>query len=254
MAVLPALTPLKLGHGLAYVTAVVLRLRRHGRRVRDAYSSTDRLTLSWLRNLTVGAVALVAVSLLAYALDAPGSPPTIGMDPTAATDDLTLLAVTLFVYSIGYIGLRQPEIFAPVPSTMPAAPDVRPARYARSGMDAATSSLIEERLATVMDRDKPFRRGDLTLDDLAGVLGVSPHNLTEVINTRLGQNFYDFVNGHRVRDVQARLAEPDADRYTLLAIAMDAGFNSKSAFNAAFKRQTGMTPSEYRSMTSTQAV
>jgi AraC-like DNA-binding protein len=67
-----------------------------------------------------------------------------------------------------------------------------------------------------------------------------------VLNAQLTLSFYDFVNGYRVREVQQRLVGPDGARYTYLALALEAGFASKSTFNAAFKKLTGVTPSDYR--------
>jgi AraC-like DNA-binding protein len=113
-------------------------------------------------------------------------------------------------------------------------------------MDEATAARLEAALVALMEAERPYRRGDLTLPELAEALGVTPHNLTEVVNTRLGQSFYDFVNGYRVREAQARLADPAYAGWTVLAVGLEAGFNSKSSFNAAFKRYAGTTPSAYR--------
>jgi AraC-like DNA-binding protein len=242
------ITPLKLAHALAYIVALVALLRRHRRRLADEFSSTDRVTLDWLRNLVAGIVVLAGVTFATYAFVTAPRGPTVGLDPLTYADDLTLLALTVFVYAIGYLGLRQPEIFGSrvrPPATGEPRSVERP-RYARSGMGADTSARIEDTLVALMETERPYRRGDLTLHDLAAQVSVSPHNVTEVINTRLGQSFHDFVNGYRVREVQERLAGPDAERLTLLAIAMEAGFNSKSAFNAAFRRHAGVTPSAYR--------
>jgi AraC-like DNA-binding protein len=254
---LAVVNPLKLVHGLAYVVAVVARLRRHRRRVVETFSSTEHVTLNWLRNLTVGVVVMLATAGLLYALGAREAAPILGLAPASVFDDLTLLSVTVFVYAIGYLGLRQPAIFAPrtvpaeaapapvLPASEPEPEEVRP-RYARSGMDEATAAGIEAALLALMEAERPYRRGDLTLQDLADALGVSPHNLTEVLNTRLGRSFYDFVNGYRVREAQARLADPTYASWTVLAVGMEAGFNAKSSYNAVFKRATGMTPSQYR--------
>ena len=253
LRVLAAVNPLKLVHGLAYVAAVVAVLRRHRRRVADTFSSTEHVTLRWLRNLTVGVVALLGTAGVLYAFALPRSVPVLGLLPDTHFDDLTLLSVTAFVYAIGYLGLRQPALFAPRPSPVASLPEVVPEeeevaqpRYARSGMDEATAAHIEAALLALMETARPYRRGDLTLPDLADALGVSPHHLTEVLNTRLGGSFYDFVNGYRVREAQARLANPAFANWTVLAVGMEAGFNAKSSFNAVFKRATGTTPSQYR--------
>jgi AraC-like DNA-binding protein len=113
-------------------------------------------------------------------------------------------------------------------------------------MNPDAARIHMQALIQAMDERKLYRKGDLTLQDLADVLGISPHNLTEVINTQSDQNFYDFVNGYRVREVQERLHDPRSAHLTILAIGLEAGFQSKSSFNAVFKRHTGMTPSDYR--------
>ncbi|HWA39961.1 MAG TPA: helix-turn-helix domain-containing protein, partial [Gemmatimonadales bacterium] len=81
----------------------------------------------------------------------------------------------------------------------------------------------------------------------AAETGMSPHNLSEVINTRGGKNFYDFVNTYRAEEAMRRLRDPKYANLTILAVAADSGFNSKSVFNAFFKEHTGQTPSQYRS-------
>ena len=237
----------KLVQGLAYVLAIILLIRRYGRRVAEVYSAHERINLKWLRHVIGGISTLMVVSIFLYVLEARDSSSVIGMNPSSSYDEYMLLAVTVFVYSIGYLGLRRSEALA-LPLTEPAgsaAASERP-RYAKSGMDDEVATQYLQRLHELMAQHKPYRRGDLTLQDLAGLLSMSPHNLTEILNTRLDQNFYDFINGYRVREVQERLADPASSHLTLLAIGEEAGFNSKSSFNAAFKKHVNMTPSEYR--------
>ena len=91
-----------------------------------------------------------------------------------------------------------------------------------------------------------YRVPDLTLDALAQHVGVSANAISHVVNEGLGQSFADVVNGYRLEEVKRRLLTPDADRFTVLALAFDAGFNSKTTFNRIFKERTGYTPREYR--------
>ena len=79
------------------------------------------------------------------------------------------------------------------------------------------------------------------------MLDISSHNLSEVINTRFRQNFFDFVNSYRIKQVKRELSDSKNSPFTVLALAFDAGFNSKSSFNTIFKKHTGRTPSEFRS-------
>ncbi|MCP4362681.1 MAG: AraC family transcriptional regulator, partial [Chloroflexi bacterium] len=82
------------------------------------------------------------------------------------------------------------------------------------------------------------------LPQLAALLDISPNHLSQVINEQLTRNFHDFVNAYRVKEAQQRLLdEPDR---TVLDIALDAGFNSKSAFYKVFKQHCNMTPLQFQ--------
>ena len=106
--------------------------------------------------------------------------------------------------------------------------------------------MLVERVITIMESEQPWKDSELTLADLAARLNSTPHKLSEVLNARVGQTFYDFVNGYRVREVQRRIKAGDARSLKILALALDAGFASKSTFNEAFKKHTSQTPSDFR--------
>ncbi len=254
-------------YSFVYLLIIVLLLIRHRERIKDTFSSIEHINLAWLRNMMIGGVTLWGISLVFFVIGHAGNGTGAAMDPIEGYDDYVALGMAIFVYAIGYLGLRQPEIFTPHPpdrepvaaavpglaeaddraDTAPAqAESPEKPRYARSGMDPALAQRRVQDLLDVMDREQPFTRSDLTLQDLASMLSISPHNLSEVINTQLGKNFYDFINGYRVEAVQRRLADPALAHLTVLAIGLDAGFNSKSSFNAVFKKHAKMTPSQYR--------
>ena len=96
-----------------------------------------------------------------------------------------------------------------------------------------------------MDTEKPYRQSNITIQELAELISIPKHHLSQVINDRLGKNFYDFINQYRVAEAQLMLLNPKYRHLTNLAVAEEAGFNSKATFNAVFKKQTGQTPSEY---------
>ncbi|HUF09109.1 MAG TPA: helix-turn-helix domain-containing protein, partial [Rhodothermales bacterium] len=158
--------------------------------------------------------------------------------------DLVSLVIAAYVYAIGYLGLRQPEIFGSVITSDDE--DAAPISYVRSGLDEGQGREIESRLLDLMETASPYRDPELTLPQLADHLGISPHNLSQVINSRLGVNFYDFINEYRIEEVKRRIRDDKASSLTLLSIGLDAGFNSKSSFNAVFKKMAGCTPSEFR--------
>ena len=97
-----------------------------------------------------------------------------------------------------------------------------------------------------MSEKKPYLENELTLAKLAEMLSVPQHHLSQILNEKLNQNFFDFVNNYRIQEAKKLLVSPDGGLLTILAIAEEVGFNSKSAFNNAFKKVTNTTPSEFR--------
>ena len=96
-----------------------------------------------------------------------------------------------------------------------------------------------------MIKVKPYLDRELTIYDLSRQLQIPRHILSEIINEHMGKNFYNLVNDYRVEEVKSRLETDDYKHLTILGIAFDSGFNSKSSFNTIFKEKTGSTPSEY---------
>jgi AraC-like DNA-binding protein len=100
------------------------------------------------------------------------------------------------------------------------------------------------RLLAHMQAARPYLEPELTLGELATQLRTNTSWLSKVINSGCGQNFNDFINEYRVREAERCLRDPQFRHYTLLAVALKAGFNSKSTFNRVFKKLRGQTPSE----------
>jgi putative ABC transport system permease protein len=102
------------------------------------------------------------------------------------------------------------------------------------------------RLKEVVAANRLYEDAELTLATLAVKLKIPPHDLSRIINMGLEKNFSDFINEFRVRDIARKMEDPDYDRITLLGIAYESGFNSKTTFNRVFKEMTGKTPAEYK--------
>ena len=249
------LDPFKYVSGIAYSVATVLYLRRHRLRVRHSYSNTERVNLRWLLGLTIAAFG---IWILATTMRISGVRGRV-------RDEHISLAMAALVYAIGYKGLRQPEVFryetaeypvAKRPELVISSPPDEPGvddepesfapRYERSGLSDIEARHLKTSLLALMDAEKPWRDSELTLATLAERLNSTPHKLSEVLNAEIGETFYDFVNGYRVREVQRRIKAGDARALKMLALALDAGFASKSTFNQAFKKHTSQTPSGFR--------
>lgn len=101
-------------------------------------------------------------------------------------------------------------------------------------------------LCKLLEEEKIYRNPELSLTIVADKLNISSTYLSQLVNTLSDNNFSDFINLYRVRDAEHKLTNSDFSKYTILAIGLEAGFNSKSAFYNAFNKHTGITPSEYR--------
>jgi AraC-like DNA-binding protein len=239
----------------AYFLAIVYRLYQYRARVHEQYSSMHQRHLAWLHWLTL-AVALLL--MLWFPAAQAGGPWLTGL----------VLGRMGLLYAFGWYGLRQQPVFLPAlhapvpvgppppvpvpsdPAPSPAAPVDAPApasRYARSGMTAAAAELIGERLTRRMDGQRDYLENDLKLTELAERIGTSPQLLSEYLNVGLGLSFFDYVNQLRVDEVQRQMLAGDPTT-NLLTLALNAGFNSKSTFNAAFKKASGTTPSAWRAL------
>lgn len=105
---------------------------------------------------------------------------------------------------------------------------------------------VKNELVRLLRDERLYRDAGLTLLTLAEKLDLTPHQLSWVINEELRVSFPSLVNGYRIEDVKARLAEPSSEKTSILQVALEAGFNTKASFNRAFKAHAGMTPSQFK--------
>jgi AraC-like DNA-binding protein len=142
----------------------------------------------------------------------------------------TILCATMF-------GIRRADLFV---ATEPAAPPEPP-------VDDAAQDRLAQRLQTHMESERPYRDETMTIAKLAGQLGEQEYRLRRLINGRLGhRNFAAFLNGYRLDEVKAALADAEQREVPILTMALDAGFGSLGPFNRAFREAEGMTPTAYR--------
>ena len=119
-------------------------------------------------------------------------------------------------------------------------------KYKKTLLTDVAGNEILIRLENFMLEEKPYRSPSLRIKTLAELTNIPAHHISQVINQKLGQNFYEFVNSYRIKEAQQILNSETADRYTITAIGHEVGFNSKTAFYTAFKKYTGLTPSEFK--------
>ena len=227
---------------VGYLVLAGILIVRYIRENKDRKTPFERATLFQVKFLVISFIALWVIAVLRYLFD-------IRYPAFMQYTDIVLpFGGTLIIYSMAYLGLRKPEALVGVDDHASAAEtDALPAKkYEKSTLPSERAEAYLKKLLGLMERERPYIDGSLTLSKLAAKLSVPPHHLSQIINERLNQNFFDFVNSYRVEEAKRQLLDDTKKHYSLLAIAEEVGFNSKSAFNAAFRKQTNTTPSDFR--------
>jgi AraC-like DNA-binding protein len=235
----------------AYSIAAFVLIRRHEKNVKELFSYISaRITLSWLKVISIlFYVTYVLVFIVGvYVIFKKELP----YDPTI----VSYFGLTFFAFAFSSYGIKQPGIFNELYAERKTItrkvefkePEIK---YERSGLKDSDAEKYLNRLLKFMETKKPYLDVDLTIQDIAESLNIPRHYLTQVINEKLNKNFYQFINEYRVEEVKSLLTDKDYQKYTMTAIAFEAGFNSKSSFNNVFKEITGMTPTEYKNKTTT---
>jgi len=116
--------------------------------------------------------------------------------------------------------------------------------YIRSQTEGLDINSIMRKLHTLMKGKKIYSNEDLTVKHLASELEITPHQLSEILNQKIGKTFYNYINEMRIEEAKI-LLQTDSEK-SILSITYDVGFNSTSAFYNAFKKHTGYSPSAYR--------
>ncbi|GAB4333032.1 MAG: hypothetical protein Kow0037_11130 [Calditrichia bacterium] len=153
--------------------------------------------------------------------------------------DYSSIWAAVYVYIFGYWGIMNSSF---------SVPEIRKTaeKYARSGLSAEKAEEVAREALQTLVEGEYFRQGELSLREFADILKINSHHLSQALNTVFRKNFFEFVNEQRVQYVIKLMKDTEYKNYTLLALGIEAGFNSKSSFITAFKKITGMTPSQYK--------
>jgi len=225
---------LQIIHLFIYLIFVKKIIKEHELKIKSTLSFIENINLKWL-NLTANLLLLI-FSLVAIALILTSA--GLNIEPYFKTIIPVLAA--LAIMGLGYWGFKQPIIF-------PLEEDKKENRkYEWSSLTDEKADEYLSRLKIIMIQEKPYLESSLTLHKLSGMIEISPQHLSQIINVKMNQNFFDFINCYRITEAKRLLVDPRGQLLTILAVAEEAGFNSKSSFNAAFKKITGMTPTEYK--------
>ena len=233
--VISILSVLKILHVLVYSIVAIIRVKKVERKMQQVYSSFSKGNLRWIKWLvlwflvTFAYLALIGTIILI----------TEGRMSTFFSEEFTILIITVWIISFWYRGFRQPEILNLIGNE-------ETVKYSHSGLNDEKKRVYFDKMNDYLNNSRIFLDPDLTIKDLSEDLDIPLMELSQVIN-EIGQvGFFDYINRFRVEEFIKKIKNDEDEKVTILALAYDCGFNSKSAFYSAFKKVTRLSPGMYK--------
>ncbi len=222
--------------GISYSILAYGLLNKYKHLINNNFSYTENINLNWLKYCIWGTgLIFITVVVIVVPRD------LMGFQYRFNADLIFYAMFIIAILTLGYFGIRHQNLFT---DNIVLEEEVQSkSEYQKSGLKENDAMEKHRALVKLMKDEKPYLQSKLTLHGLATLLETSPNHLSQIINQYEKQNFNDFVNSYRIQEFIARASTND--QYSLLAHALDSGFNSKSTFNSVFKKQKGCTPSQF---------
>jgi AraC-like DNA-binding protein len=218
-----------------YFYKCFIALREHKNKYLHIFSYRDNIDLLWLRRILFASLGLFISSFFV------GGFLVYFQFSIASTDFIYYATMVGFIFAMGYWGYQQGTIFN---IHQPQVPQIE-----KQGKESNIEKLYEKEVAQlkrVMETEKPYLDPKLTIHQLANQMNLQPHVLSKAIHKHFKKNFFEFINDYRIHHFKKLVNNTKYKGYTILGVALESGFNSKSAFNRIFKEQTGQTPGEFK--------
>lgn len=218
--------------GLSYFT-----IRKHQKKIQNFSSNTEGINLNWLEYI-IFTIFSVSIIFVIY---------NLFYDSTSLNVFINIIFLAV-IYFVAYYSLKQKEIY-PLEEKqreeLISIPENETEELKRKLIPDEELQKIKNLLETIMETQKPYLDSELNLIKLSELASVSTHHLSYVINAGFQKNFFQYVNEYRIEHAK-KLLKDNTSKLSILGIAYESGFNSKTSFNTTFKKFTNITPSEFK--------
>lgn len=237
---------------VTYSVSMLIKISIYNKQVDDYYAESHNVKMTWLSTTVIIWLAITCLQLLFVPIQ------------KTITEQFPLIlqihgiilnfASISWIYLFAYFAITHPHIFKQsqkIIQTLTPDDDLQnyqaqEEKQSQPIVNDEYAEVIEKRLERIMQEKKPYLNDQLTLPALAEMITVPPYLLGRFINSRMNKNFMTYINEYRVEVVKQKLLDPCQKDLTILEIAYQSGFKTKSAFNNFFKNYTGQTPSQYK--------
>lgn len=211
--------------GVLYVTLSLLAIKKYKQKISDQYSNTEKINLNWSYYLITG-IAMIWFAVI------------------IRNDILIFSMVVLFILIAAYFGISRVGILD-LPVNAEKADENEVVKYQKNSPGDEVIRTVYEKLVERMAHEKLYKDSELNLNHVAELLDIHPNILSQTINSVENKNFYDYINRHRVEEFKRIASLPENQKYTILSLAFESGFNSKTSFNRNFKKYMNCSPREF---------
>jgi AraC-like DNA-binding protein len=228
---------------VTYFTAIFILLRKAKKLYLENYAGTNINSYNWLFQFTSVLAVLYLIVIIKNVFKFSDYP------HISEWIKIGILVLQLFIICwYLYKALNNPGLFRNIDSKLKLVSDLVSEEKSSEQVIESENKYHQEllKLRQYMAEEKPYLNPSLTIQDVAQDIKVPVRDLSLLINHKLEQHFYDFVNAYRIESAMDILKDATKSKVTVLEILYEVGFNSKSSFNAAFKKHTGSTPTAYR--------
>lgn len=223
---------------ILYTILSYLKIRKHQKKILAFASSTVEIDLSWLDHIILS-ILMLSIIVTFYNIFFTSLPLNVFIN-------FFLLVIIFF---IAYNSSKQKEIFPLNENQLKEIVSIEEEQsddLKRKLISDIELVKFKSRLSELMNDQKPFLDSELNLIKLADLSSITPHQLSYIINAGFNENFFQYINTYRVKKAKELLLNEEMNKLSILGIAFESGFNSKTSFNTTFKKITGQTPTEFK--------